>query len=466
MQSSKMRILNIFMGLLLLSIVYPASSQDTQDASQSDGPPQANTPIEHIIVLMQENHSFDNYFGTYPGANGIPEGTCMPVNPFDETITECVEPFHVSEEDVQMDDPDHSEETHRIQYNEGKMDGFVHALELRAQDGRLAMAYYDERDLPYYWNIADNFVLFDNFFSSVHGGSFDNHMFWVAGTTVVPTREETTQELLAETDTIFDRLEEAGLSWKFYVQNYDPELTYRTAHLYPRNRASQVIWVPLLNMDRFLDDPELNSHIVNLDEYYDDLSDGTLPNVAFMVPSGPSEHPPSNIISGQRFVRTLLQRLMQSDYWEKAVFMWTYDDWGGWYDHVPPPKVDEFGYGFRVPALLVSSYAKRGFIDSTELDYTSILKFIEENWGLEPLAARDAKANSIINAFDFTSPPRPAEFIPFERGEVDTTPDPRRDVIFLAYGGGIIFALFVVFVAWYRTRSIRVQRKQSLERTR
>ena len=428
--------------------------------SATTGP---NTPIEHFIFLMQENHSFDNYFGTYPGANGIPDGVCMPVNPFDETVTECVEPFRIPDSDVKMDDPAHSETTHEMQFNNGEMNGFVYALTERAQDGRLAMGYYDDRDLPYYWNIADNFVLFDNFFSSVAGGSFDNHMFWIAGTSVKATREVSEQELLADVTTIFDQLESQGISWKFYIQNYDPELTYRTVHLYPFNRASQVIWAPLLNFDRFLDNPDLNDNIVDLDQYFDDLVDGTLPNVAFMVPSGPSEHPPSSLLSGQRFVRTLLQRLMQSEFWESSAFLWSYDDWGGWYDHVPPPRVDEYGYGFRVPALLVSPYAKRGFIDSTQLDYTSALKFISENWGLEPLAERTAKANSLTNAFDFTQPPRQAEFIAFDRGPVEAKPEPRRDVIYIAYGSAIILTILIIAFARQRTKTMSPPRPIVLE---
>ncbi len=433
--------------LLLLGNGVHLQAQDDEPTAE----PPTNTPIKHFLFLMQENHSFDNYFGTYPGANGIPEGTCMPYDPNDESLG-CVEPFRLGENDVEMDDPDHSEETHAVQYNDGLMNGFVYALERRSQDGRLAMGYYDGETLSYYWNIADEYVLFDNFFSSVHGGSFDNHMYWVAGQTVVANANEDMQVLLNNTPTIFDRLEEQGISWKFYVQNYEPGLTYRTASLYPMNRASQVIWVPLLNMDRFLDDPVLNSRIVNLDEYYDDLANGTLPSVAFLVPSGPSEHPPSNVVSGARFVRSLLQRLIQSDYWESSAFLWSYDDWGGWYDHVPPPRVDEFGYGFRVPALLVSSYARQGHIDSTLTDYTSALKFIQDNWNLEPLADRDAQANSIVSAFDFTQPPREAAFVPFERGEVETAPSPRRDVIFIFYGMAIIATVVVIVLAQLRSR--------------
>lgn len=418
-----------------------------------DGQP--NTPIEHFIFLMQENHSFDNYFGTYPGANGIPDGTCMPVDPFDEESTECIEPYHIGDLDVKMDDPDHSEATHKLQYNDGLMNGFVYSLNKRNQDGRLAMGYYDDRDLPFHWNIADNYVLFDNFFSSAAGGSTINHNYWVAA---APGLEQgrSAQEVLAETTTIFDVLQEKGISWKFYVQNYEPNLTYRTIDEYPANRSSQVIWVPLLNIDRFLDDPELNGHIVDLDTYFADLAEGTLPAVAFMVPSGPSEHPPSSLLSGQRFIKILIQSLMQSDYWDKSAFMWSYDDWGGWYDHVPPPQVDEDGYGFRVPALLVSAYAKKGFIDSTQLDYTSALKFIEENWGLEPLAERDAAANSISNAFNFDAPPRSAEIIPLYRTVEEEASEPNRGIIYVAYGSALVVSVMIVVLAQVLSADIKL----------
>ncbi len=434
-------------GLLLLMVNLPVVTVTARDDD-----PKPNTPIEHFIFLMQENHSFDNYFGTYPGANGIPPDTCVPVDPFDSANQDCVKPFHFGDNDVQPDDPDHSTETFLLQYNNGKMDGFVYALNQRNQDGRLAMAYYDDRDLPYYWNIADEYVLFDNFFTSAGGGSFINHLYWIAGTHDVPVEGQSLQEHLAGVPTIFDQLSKAGISWKFYVQNYEPDLNYRTRHLYPGNRQSQVTWVPLLSMDRFIDDPALNRQIVNLDEYYQDLNNGTLPNVAFMVPSGPSEHPPSSLLSGQRFVRILLQSLMQSDYWDRSAFLWSYDDWGGYYDHVSPPQVDAYGFGPRAPALLVSAYAKRGHIDSTLLDFTSGLKFIQENWGLEPLSTRDANANNFLTAFDFSSPPRQAVLVPFERDTGEKRPEPRRIFIYLTYGAALLLAGMVVSVAILTTR--------------
>jgi phospholipase C len=409
-------------------------------ASEPQQAPKPKTPIEHFVVLMQENHSFDNYFGTYPGADGIPPGTCMPLNPADPTQG-CVEPFHIGDNEVESTDLDHSAETHRLQYNQGRLDGFVYALGLRNQDGRLAVGYYDDRDIPLYWNIADQYVLFDRFFSSAAAGSLINHMFWVAGAPG-DGGDRFLPEGMGDLPTIFDRLQQRGISWKFYVQNYDPGLNYRTVHNFPGNRASQVVWVPILNFDRFIDDPELSSHIVDLNEFFEDVRNGTLPAV---VPSGASEHPPGSLLSGQRLVRSLINELMRSDLWYSSAFMWAYDDWGGWYDHVPPPQVDDYGYGFRVPALLVSAYARRGYVDSTELDYTSILKFIEENWGLEPLAERDAKANSMANAFDFSQTPSEPALVSPERG-VEQLVKPRRAVIYGAYGGAL--AVPALVIAW------------------
>ncbi len=424
---------------------------------------ETKTPIKHFIVVMQENHSFNNYFGTYPGADGIPEGVCMPVDPFDEANTDCVEPFRIGDNEVTLEDPDHSAATHQLQYNDGNLDGFVYALNKRNQDGRLTMGYYDERDLPYYWNLADEYVLFDRFFSSAAGGSFLNHMYWVAGQPA-GSGDRMTGEPINNLPTIFDRLEEKGISWKFYVQNYEPRLNYRTVHEFPGNRASQVTWVPVLNMDRFIDDSRYSSHIVNLDQYFEDLRNGTLPAVAYIAPSGPSEHPPSSIQAGQKFVRSLIQALIARDAWHSSVFVLTYDDWGGWYDHVLPRRVDEFGYGFRVPALMISPYAKRGHIDHTELDYTSLLKFIQYNWGVGPLSTRDAQANNLLSAFDFNQVPRVARFIPFERTTEEKRPEPRRSMIYIAYGLAItLTTLLIAFAGWRSRRSAKAAQPDSTQ---
>jgi phospholipase C len=436
---NQLRSFRYVLCVLAISVLFPTASAFTDMPQKTT---KSKTPIQHFVVLMQENHTFDNYFGTYPGANGIPQGTCMPVNPLDKKNTECIEPFHIG--DRPIDDLDHSLSTFNFQYNDGKMNGFVYALNQRNQNGAMAMGYYDDRDLPYYWNLADEYVLFDNFFSSDHGGSFANHMYWASAH---PGGDEFAKNGYADIETIFDRLEERGVSWKFYVQNYDPEITYRTLSQVSGNRASQVIWVPLLNIGRFLDDPKLASHIVDLNQYFVDLENGTLPEVAYIAPSGASEHPPGSIRSGQKFVKSLIQALMRSDSWDSSAFLLLYDDWGGWYDHVAPAQVDENGYGMRVPALLISSYARRGHIDSTVLDFTSVLKFIEENWNIKPLAARDAKAKSFMSAFDFSMSPREPAFIPFERVVKEERVEPRRVVIYAAYGGALAFAALLMIWA-------------------
>jgi phospholipase C len=407
------------------------------------------TPIEHFVFLMQENHTFDNYFGTRPGVDGVPPGTCMPLRR--GVAQPCVEPFHIGQHGSL--DLDHTAQAFQVQYDGGAMDGFVEGVSTQGKDGKLTMAYYDDRDLPYYWNLADEYVLFDRFFSSANAGSIRNHMFRVTGS---PGATGKTESIPAagwgDLPTIFDRLEAAGISWKFYVENYDPAITFRTRASAPdADRGAQVIWVPLLAYARYVDDPRLFGKIVDLDEYYDDAARGDLPAVSFIAPAGDSEHPPGSVQAGQTLVRSLLTQLMRAPQWPSSAFLWSYDDWGGWYDHVKPPQVDQYGYGFRVPALLVSPYAKRGHVDSTTLDFTSALRFIEHNWGLEPLAERDRRANTFLDAFDFTAPPRSAALIGTERHPTAIArPDAR--VVYGWYSGAIVGLTLLVLAAALASR--------------
>jgi len=420
------------------------------------------TPIKHLIVLMQENHTFDNYFGTYPGVDGIPAGTEMPVDPNDPSAG-YVAPWHIG--DNTITDLSHNATTFIDQYDNGKMDGFVSALNKRNQDGRISMGYYNGEDIPYYWNLAANYVLFDRFFSSARDGSGANHMYWVAGVSPAAPRSGTLQDVLANTPTIFDRLQAAGVSWKFYVENYDPTINYRNL-AGQGNRASQVIWVPLLNFDRFIDDPTLSSHIVDLSQYYTDLEQGTLPAVAYIVPSGASEHPPQKPGTGERTVKNLIQNLMRSDAWNSSAFMLLYDDWGGWYDHVIPPQVDASGYGLRVPGILVSPYARQGYIDNTQLDFTSILKFIEDNWGVASLTGRDAAANNFLEAFDFTQAPRPPEFIS-STWSPPTASVPQKNaspIIYAAYGAVLLLSAVVIASAFWHQARRRVRLPEETNR--
>lgn len=427
----KITLRTLFVLLLIAAWCAPAASAQSEEEIRAEEIA-TTTPIKHFITVMQENHTFDNYFGTYPGADGVPFGTCIPISTaFPEDG--CVEPYPLSGQAIA--DLGHSDDVFVAQFNGGKMDGFVEAFQSRNPGaGRQAMGYYDDKDLPYYWNVADNFVLFDRFFTSSTGGSVRNHFYWISGSPGNSERDSLRPEGFDDVPTIFDSLQAKGIPWKFYVQNYDPEITFRSPA--EGNRGAQLVWVPVLNYNRFLDDPELNSRIVSLEQFYVDLANGNLPAVSYIVPSGASEHPPGSIQAGERFIRALITSIMRSPEWDNTAFTWTYDDWGGWYDHVPPPRVDEFGYGFRAPALLVSPYAKKGFVDSTTLDFTSMLKFIEENWGLEPLAERDAAANNLLNAFDFEAPPRRAILLNGER-VIEVVKRPNAKVVYASYGSVI-----------------------------
>jgi phospholipase C len=355
-----------FIPLIVLELAFFVL--DVTHVSASHPNFETSTPIQHIIVVMQQNHTFDNYFGTYPGSEGIPPDTCLPssFSVSENTNTSCVSPFVIG--NYPINDLSHTDAVFKAQYNGGQMDGFVAALNDRHQDGTLSMGHYDETTLAYYWNLADEYVLFDRYFISAHNGSIMNRMYWVSG---LPGNgiNRIPATGFEDIPTIFDALQERGISWKFYVRNYDPTLNYRSLkeldYLPP-----QIQWLPLLSMDRFLDDPELSSRIVDLNEYYTDLENNTLPAVSYVLLLGATEHPIADIELGERAVRTMIQTLMQSESWDSSAFLLTYDDWGDWYDHVPPPQVDQYGYGFRVPTLLVSPYARRGFVDHTQLDHT------------------------------------------------------------------------------------------------
>jgi phospholipase C len=170
-----------------------------------------------------------------------------------------------------------------------------------------------------------------------------------------------------------------------------------------------------------------------MEQYFTDLRNNQLPAVSYLVPSGTSEHPPGSIQAGSRFVRGLVNALMASSAWDSSAFMWTYDDWGGWYDHVKPPTVDQYGYGFRAPAMLVSPYAKKGEVNHTTIDFTSQLKFIENNWAVKPLAKRDAAANDISSAFDFAMRPREA-IVLSEQRQASKPPPPATGIVYTLYG--------------------------------
>jgi phospholipase C len=361
---------------------------------------QAAAHIKHVFVIVQENHTFDNYFGTFPGANGLPSGLSMPVDPTSNS-SPVVVPYHLPV--LRTQDLDHSVITARVAFNAGRMNGFVAAQQARNLPGSLALGYYDGTDLPYYWDLAQNYVLADRFFSSAMGGSLANHQFLVAGKSS-GTGESIPPQGIPMT-TIFDRLQAAGISWKFYVKNYDPTLNFR--HPDPKNpRDSEIAWVPLLTIPAVVDDPAKMARIQDLANLYRDLASNSAPSVSYIIQGGTSEHPPGHVGNGQNATVGIVSSIMRSPAWKDSAIVVTWDDWGGWFDHVTPPQVDGEGYGFRVPALIISPYAKQGYILDQTADFTSILKFIESLYGLAPLTTRDAAATDLMAAFDFQQAPR------------------------------------------------------------
>jgi phospholipase C len=393
------------------------------------------TPLRHFVSVMQENHTFDNYFAGYRGTDAPPAKTCIPIDPAGLQSKDCVSPFRVGKRPIQNLASGVVE--FEAAFAKGAMNGFSAAQSSRGIPVDLPMGYYDDRDIPYYWNLADQYVLFDRFFTSIGGGSVWNHMYWATGTPGDTTREAVPPTGFPNTTrTIFDDLQAKGVSWKFYVQNYDPSITYKGGR--DTKRGAQVPRVPLLAIPRVVESRELMSHIAPLDDYFTDLQHGRLPAVSYIVPSGSSEHPPGSIQSGQSFLRNIINSLQQSSAWPSSALLLTYDSWGGWYDHVAPPA----GYGFRTPALLVSAMAKKGVVDHTQLDFTSILHFIQRNWSLPALPGQ-RPAVDFGNAFAFNAPARQAAFVGAARHPA-VTPAPTRGIIYLAYGGAIGIAVALV----------------------
>jgi phospholipase C len=201
--------------------------------------------------------------------------------------------------------------------------------------------------------------------------------------------------------TVFDELEKSNVPWKIYVDNYNPNLN-QTEPALKKNRFINL----LTQTPRFHYNESLNSNIVDLAYYFKDLRNDNFPSVAYIVAPNAEENAPRDVTVGEEFVASIVLALMESKHWNDSAIIVTYRESGGWYDHVRPPKIGENTYGFRVPALIISPYAKKGYIDSTLYDASSVLKFIEYNYNISSLGKRDADANNMLHAFDFTKAPR------------------------------------------------------------
>ena len=416
--------------------------------------------IRHVVVIMQENRSFDSYFGTFPGADGIPAGVCVP----DPTDGGCVRPFH-DRHDMNAGGP-HGHKDAVADIAGGRMDGFV-AMQERATPGcrqtfnpacagasadHDVMGYHDGSDIPNYWRYASDFVLQDHLFESTSSWSLPAHLYLVSGWAArcrkgldpmsctsnlrQPDAEHAKPDY-AWTDITY-LLHRAGVSWAYYVApGTQPDCDDDAISCAPaaQNPGTPEIWNPLPDFTTVRQDGQLGN-VKPLDDFYAAARGGRLPAISWITPNGrESEHPPALVSVGETYVTGLVNTIMRSPDWPSTAIFLAWDDWGGFYDHVVPPTVDANGYGLRVPGIVISPYAKHHYIDHRVLSFDAYLKFIEDDFldgqRLDP--ATDGRPDprptvredvgilgSLEKDFNFDQKPRPPLFLPLH---------PRTDLV-------------------------------------
>jgi phospholipase C len=357
----------------------------------------AQSPIKHIVIILHENRTFDNFFGTFPNANGATTATLSTgqVITLGHTPDRTVLPLN------------HTWPTETAAIDFGKMDAFDQLIGCSQDDAMVCLSQYQQSDIPNLWTYASTFTLADNYFSSLHGPSFPNHLFGIAaqsGGAANNTNPITNQGCAAASTTnvvvingqgeistpypcfdfptLADSLQAAGITWRAYNTGAD-----FAAINHIRNSS---MW----------------NNIVPISQFELDAAAGKLATVSWVLPPGAeNEYPTNSVCDGENWTVNQLNALMAGPDWSSTAVFIAWDDFGGFYDHVAPPQVDEYGLGPRVPALVISPYAKPGYISHVQYDHTSILKFIETQFGLASLTARDAAAADFSDAFDFTQTP-------------------------------------------------------------
>ncbi|MDP9224710.1 MAG: hypothetical protein M3P18_12820 [Actinomycetota bacterium] len=387
----------------------------------------ARSHIKHVVFLIKENRTFDNYFGRYPGADGattgkLKNGKVVPLKPAADSI---------------IPDLGHNILEALRAIDGGKMDGF---RGVRGGDSMQGYTSFRRRGIPHYWDYADHFVLGDHMFSSLYAPTFPAHLFAIAAQdgravwnqlhrpnskkyycadprdltlrfrklTPAQKKQVMQEEMSSNPNriarfwqvhrqcfnfkTLPDELDQAGISWRYYDEYtdwYNPVAAIR--HL----RFSK----------------EYDHDVVNIADgpmqktaFTDDIKRGRLPQVSWLVPAqGHTDHPGGpSVCKGENWTVRQINTLMKSPYWKNTVVFIVWDDWGGFYDHVVPPQYDYMGLGLRVPLLVISPWAKAGYVDHTTYEFASILKFIEDLHGLKSLSRRDTQANDMLNAFNFS----------------------------------------------------------------
>ncbi|MGA2412483.1 MAG: alkaline phosphatase family protein [Candidatus Binataceae bacterium] len=355
--------------------------------------------VQHIVFIIKESHAYDNYFGQFPGGNGTTTGLLRGKK---------VPLAHAADSTPGLCD---LRNCAWQAYDFGAMDKFAFG----GGHGLPSYEQYDQSDISGYWQLAGEYVLADNFFSSVLGPSFPNHLMTVGAFTDAADNPD--HQLLPRAagdgwgcdaprdrvawvqwgfltlvapcfniETLPDELDAASISWKYYA---------------PQNSDVGYIWSALDAISHIRFGADWNK-VVPYQQFTSDAAAGNLPAVSWLIaPYEYSEQPPNSVRAGMQWTLQELQAVTSGPNWASTVVFITWDDFGGWYDHVAPPEIDSVGLGFRVPLLVVSPFAKQGYILHDQADFVSVVKFIEERYGLAPIGNRDASASDLANAFNF-----------------------------------------------------------------
>jgi phospholipase C len=373
--------------------------------------------IQHIVFIIKENRSFDTYFGTFPGADGATSGMI--------STGERIALRRAT--DRMPRDIGHDWEDARQAMHDGRMDRFDLVRDGNRRNDFLSMTQFVAADIPNYWSYAEHFVLADHMFSSLAGPSFPNHLYTVASQSAgainnpnsflwgCDADEHTTVEVLDpngtvvrrppcfDVPTIGDRLETAAVPWRYYS---------------PVKGQRGYIWNAFDAVRHIRFGPLWEQRIVPVEAFDVDAAAGRLPAVSWLIPDFEvSEHPTVNAFAGttmnvsacagENWTVQHINAIMRGPDWPSTAIIVTWDDFGGFYDHVPPPAVDELGYGPRVPLLVISPYAKEGVVSHTVYEFASVLQLIETRFRLKALTPRDVEANSLLDLFDFSQTPAP-----------------------------------------------------------
>ncbi|MCI4369428.1 MAG: hypothetical protein L3K09_07705, partial [Thermoplasmata archaeon] len=406
-----------------------SSGGSAKAAIEYESPPAPSTiPIQHIVIVFQSGHSYDSYFGAYCpsvgtycslAANGVPSGTCVPKDP---TMPggSCVSVGALNGSSLTPPALPNDWTASTLDINHGAMNGWF-----QGEGGNgTALGYYPGGVIPGYWNLAEEYALGDHFFSSATSSQLSNHWFSVAGRSPSeavydaikpsavgkPSAGFTAQQSQYlndsnRTPTIANLLSGSPVTWKYYdfplLPTYGSALSnassrpgvFNTANPFAAQKASY--------------SPTNSTHFVSSSQFPVDAAAGALPNISFVVPpANQSEAPPNGVASGLNWTIKLVRAVESSPDWASTALFLTWDNFGGFYDHVAPPMVDSVGLSIRVPLIVVSPYARLNYVDHSQDSFESILHFIEWRYQLPSLSTRDASASLPLSYFDFSATPR------------------------------------------------------------